>query len=86
MFKPLSPSGWAMSANPSPLSRGGIHDTFHVDSLGNLNGLHTTVQVPNFEPLRMDVMHRQFERQTTLGESNFSVGPVGGPSWGGGGY
>lgn len=44
-FKPLK-GGWGFQPmGPSPLGKGDIHDTFHVDRLGNLTGGHTTIQL-----------------------------------------
>ncbi len=47
-FKPSHDgSGWGVQPiGPSPLGVGDMHDTFHVDSLGNITGLHTTFQLP----------------------------------------
>lgn len=51
-FKPLK-DGWGVQPiGPSPLG-GDIHDTFHVDNLGNINGGHTTVQLPGYDNLNV---------------------------------
>jgi len=67
MFKSLN-DGWNMSANKSPFEGVGIHDTFHVDALGNLNGLHTTVETMGANKIHLNAQPRTFERQTTLNE------------------
>lgn len=45
-FKPLN-NGWGIQPmGPSPLGNGDTHDTFRIDSDGNLSGGHTTVRIP----------------------------------------
>lgn len=53
MFKRLS-DGTCISANPSPLKDGGLHETFKVDEYGNIIDLHTTVEVSGAPKIRLD--------------------------------
>ena len=53
-FKPLN-DGWGIQPIERLPGGGDIHDTFGVDSLGNiLPGGHTTISLPGGEPERFD--------------------------------
>lgn len=46
-FKPLK-DGWGIQPiGPTPDGGGDLHDTLHIDKDGNLDGGHTTIQLPD---------------------------------------
>jgi len=51
-FKPTS-NGFGIQPISGGLPSGGMHDTFRVDRDGNINGGHTTVQIPGGQKIRM---------------------------------
>jgi len=52
-FKPLK-NGWGIQPmGTSPLGIGDIHDTFRVDSQGNISGGHTTVRLPGGKDIKL---------------------------------
>ena len=55
-FKPFKPldNGWGIQPiGPSPLGGGDIHDTFHIDDQGNIDGGHTTVRIPGGQDIHL---------------------------------
>ena len=56
-FKPLN-NGWGFQPTNSSMFdtsmfKGDIHDTFRVDSFGNISGGHTTIQLSGYKPKRI---------------------------------
>ena len=45
MFKPLK-DGWGIQPAEKLPDGGDLHDTFRIDRDGNLDGGHTTIQLP----------------------------------------
>jgi hypothetical protein len=52
-FIPLSPTFFIVPIGSTPLG-GDIHESFNVDSNGNLSNGHTTIQVPGFPSFHID--------------------------------